>query len=203
MIDGTWSPLAAPKGVDAETDVGNAYRVRHYASARICWSGCWKVFNNSAWCHDEAGAFAIASHLCVWISAEAEQMRVSGEPPDAVSHREQWARESQSVERIEAALKIARGLLSTLARPASDPFDDASPSIREQVLGAALHLVSRDDDELRAENGAGRLIASRVALKVATMASQLWPGTGAPPMSEESMARLFSCRFKGDLVSTR
>jgi hypothetical protein len=203
VIDGTWSPLAAPKGVDPESDVANGFRLRHHASDRLRWSGCWKVFNNSVWSEDEAGAFAVATFLFSWINAEAEQMRVAGEPSDTVARREQWARESQSVERIEAALKIARGLLSTLARPSTDRFEDSSPSIREQVLGAGLHLLFRGDDGLRAANGDGRLVATKMARKLVTVAPRLWPGNGEPPMGEESMTRLFSAMFKGELEARR
>ncbi|MFZ1742033.1 MAG: hypothetical protein WAT93_04220, partial [Pontixanthobacter sp.] len=62
---------------------------------------------------------------------------------------------------------------------------------------AALRALSTDDAGLRSE--AGKLKARRLRVRVCEMAADLWPGTGAPPLSDDWMDRIYGAALRGEM----
>ncbi len=185
-----------------ESDLGNALRIVHHASDRLSWrSDGWRVYSRGVSTLDEPGALCVAAMLPTWIEAEALQMEQARTDAEAVRRRRAWAAACADVSRMEAALKLARGFLSTPARPADADEWQAigQPSHREQVLAAALAVLAADDGAVRADSS-GRVVASRLAAAIDREAPRYWPGTGAPPLNADDMGRLLSNALRGRIA---
>ncbi len=199
-----WSTSAAPwldglDSVDPETDLANAHRISHHCGDRLRWSQGWQTYAYGEWRDDEAGALGMAAQLCAWIKGEAAMMEEAGAPAGDVAVRRAWAVQSQTCAGIDAALRLARALLSRLARPVSGLPVDASPTHREQCLAAVLAAIAESDDGVRAASS-GRLKATALQRRVSELAPKLWPGLGEPPLSIDQMERLYSAALSGDIT---
>lgn len=195
-----WVPSADSPVLLPESDAANAKRLRHYCSDRLRWGDFgWQTYANGLWRVDEAGAVAIAAGLGGWIYREAEQLRVDGATADA-DRRARWADESQSRQRIEDALWLARGLIGSAARPLPG-LEPELPSDREQIYAACIYALARPggDTDLRAAKS-GRIVAAKVVTRINQCATKLWPGTGRPPMPDDRMVRLISDATNGRLA---
>lgn len=205
IVPSPTSWIDEPRGVHPESDLGNAHRIRYHCSDRLRYGEHgWETYANGVWRIGEAGALAHASQLGAWIAAEAADSCASREldsAPDAHATRLAWGIESQSCQRIEAALKLAMGLMANAGEAtAGAPGYSARPSHREQSLAAMLAVLSADDTGLRS-NDSGRLIATKLCKRVEQMAPVLWPGSGAPPLAPETLERIASAALKGDVTA--
>lgn len=68
---------------------------------------------------------------------------------------------------------------------------------REQILGAALHVITQWIDQC--QNTSGKFEATKIAALIDSKSTLFWPNNDAPPLSLKEMERLIGKWLKGDV----